>query len=362
MKVLFNSPNPGLHGGPPTHLPLLEQELRKHVQIESFHYGRRTDSETLMDKFFGRFRDLYLLHRRTRSVRPDIIHHNSAFDSRAILRDAPLVQLAKHHMVPIFIKVHGSHREAFGRMNLFMRLLRRSLLANVSGIGVLSEAERLEFVDNWPSLRSKVVVVKNVINPHFFQVARDESPTPTVLFVSRFIRQKGMFDLLEAIPLILKDIPTAKFIFVGSGRDARDFLDQVRSRNLGGAVNWIEHVSNEVTVQYYSSAWVLVFPSHFPEGMPMVVAEAMASGLPIVTTKTRFSTSYMIEGKHCLYTEIKDPRSIALEVLSLLKQKDLRDTLSQHSRTLAEEFTAPKVAGEFIRVYNRLLDSTEPLV
>ena len=93
----------------------------------------------------------------------------------------------------------------------------------------------------------------------------------------------------------------------------------------------------------------------------MVVAEAMASGLPIVTTKTRFSASYMIEGRHCLYSGIKDPLSIAHKVLSLLKQKDLRDRLSQQGRALAEEFTAPKVAGEFIEVYKRLLDSTGAL-
>jgi glycosyltransferase involved in cell wall biosynthesis len=201
------------------------------------------------------------------------------------------------------------------------------------------------------------MVVRNVIKPEFFQVARNEAVIPTVLFISRFVRQKGMFDLLDAIPYILKDIPTAKFIFVGSGLDAVDFRNQARSMNLDGSIEWIEHISNEETVQYYSSAWVLVFPSHFPEGMPMVVAEAMASGLPIVTTKTRFSASYMIEGTHCLYVGIKDPISIAQKIIALLKQNDLRDTLSQHGRALAEEFTAAKVAGEFVEVYKRLLDS-----
>jgi glycosyltransferase involved in cell wall biosynthesis len=354
MRVLFNSPNPNLQGGPPTHLPLLEHELRKYVDMELFHYGRQTDSETIMDKCFGRIRDLWLLHLQIRSFHPHVLHHNSAFDPRSILRDMPLVFLARYHRVPILIKVHGSHREAFGRLNPVLTLLRRFLLKNVSLLGVLSEAEKGEFVQTWPELKERLAVVKNIIKSEFFHVVRSESVFPSVLFLSRFVRNKGMFDLLEAIPEILLDMPEAKFTFIGSGPDAAEFCDEVIKRNLEKSVTWVEHIVNDESVRYYSFAWALVFPTRFPEGMPMVVAEAMAGGVPVVTTKTRFSNSYMLEGVHCLYIHPQTPGGIANKVVSILRDPDLRERMSNSNRELAHFFTAEQVSREFLALYKRI--------
>src|SRR6266536_788970 len=113
-RLLFNSPHPGLHGGPPTHLPLLEKELRKHVELEIFEYGRKTDSENTFDKLVGRTKDLIKLRAKISAFRPDVIHHNTAFDKRAIIRDAPLVWLAKQYDIPVVLKMHGSLDELSG--------------------------------------------------------------------------------------------------------------------------------------------------------------------------------------------------------------------------------------------------------
>src|SRR5689334_14007704 len=95
LRLLFNSPHPGLHGGPPTHLPLLEEKLREHVELETFEYGRKTDSENTFDKLVGRTKDLVKLQAKISGFRPDLIHHNTAFDTRAIIRDAALLWVAK---------------------------------------------------------------------------------------------------------------------------------------------------------------------------------------------------------------------------------------------------------------------------
>ena len=223
MKILFSCPNPTLQGGPATHLPILAQELHKYVRLETFTYYRKTDTETLLNKLIDRSKDLVDLHQKIRTFRPDIIHHNTAFDKRAFLRDAPLVWLAVYHNIPTLLKMHGSFDASFGNLGIPVNQLRNSMLTHAACIGVLSELEKQHFLASWPSLGQRVTVVKNIIKPEFFAVERRETPAPTLLFISRFIRQKGIFDLLDAIPGVCQHFPQAQFIFVGSGSEAAEF-------------------------------------------------------------------------------------------------------------------------------------------
>jgi glycosyltransferase involved in cell wall biosynthesis len=351
LSVFLNVPSPQLHGGPATHLPLLEKELRKHADLKVFEYGRKTDSETTLDKLVGRTKDLVKLRAKLSIVPPDVIHHNTAFDTRAIIRDAPLVWLARRYGIPVLLKMHGSLDELFGEVSPPVDRLRNVVLRNADCIGVLSEVERRKFLTAWPFLDGRIRVVKNIIKPDFYAIERREAEHPTVLFISRFIQQKGIFDLLDAIPGVLKQFPTTQFVFVGSGGDAGEFDAKVREKQLVPIVRRIGHLNNGDTVAFYSSAWTLVFPTHFPEGMPMVVAEAMAAGVPIITTRTNFSKSYMEEGEHCLYVERKDSASLRDQMVSLLGNRELRERMSKSNRQLAQSFRTEIVASEFLAIY-----------
>jgi glycosyltransferase involved in cell wall biosynthesis len=355
IKVLFSCPNPTLQGGPATHLPVLEKELHKYVRLETFTYYRKTDTETLMNKIVDRSKDLMDLHKKILAFRPDLIHHNTAFDRIAFLRDAPLAWLAAYHNIPTLLKMHGSFDVSFGKLGLPFSQLRDSMLKHAACIGVLSALEKQHFLARWPSLEGRVAVVKNIIKPTFFAVERREATAPTLLFISRFVRQKGMFDLLDAIPGVCKRFPQAQFIFVGGGSEAAEFDRIVKARQLHPYVTHLDHVSHEATAAFYASAWALVFPTHFPEGMPMVVAEAMAAGVPVITTRTKFSQSYMTERGHCLYVEQQNPAALEKAILCLLDAPQLRQHMSAQNRTLAQQFHTEIVTTEFLALYQGLV-------
>src|SRR5262249_40180127 len=216
----------------------------------------------------------------------------------------------KRSRTPVLLKMHGSLDELFGKVSKPVEWLRELVIRNADCIGVLSVVEMNKYLNTWSFLGKRVKVVKNIIKPEFYAVARRESDNPEVLFISRFIRQKGMFDLLDAIPGVLRKFPTARFVFIGSGSDAAQFDAQVQEAKLTTSIKRIDHLSNAATARFYASAWALVFPTYFPEGMPMVVAEAMAAGVPIITTRTNFSCSYMSAGNHCLFINAGDSNSI----------------------------------------------------
>jgi glycosyltransferase involved in cell wall biosynthesis len=351
IKILFGTLGPNIHGGISQVSPYLESQLRSRVMIKTFIFGRRSNSERLFDKIIGRFADLIKLTMSIQGLQPDLVHHNTAFDRKSIIRDVPLVFMLKLSGIPLFMMIHGSHRATFMKRGPIMNLLRSYLLNNINYIGVLSPLEKKEFCDQWPKLKEKIVVVKNIIRPEFFLTAREENDQPKILFVSRLIRKKGLFDLLEAMPHVLKEFPDAKFVILGSGPDSNEFDEAVRTKGLGPKLSRLEHIDNMETRGHYSRSWCLVFPTHYAEGMPMVVAEAMAAGCPVVTTRTRFSISYMEENKNCIYVEKENPVSIAEGIIRLLKDKDLRDDISRNNRKLAEKFTADKAVEEFMEIY-----------
>jgi glycosyltransferase involved in cell wall biosynthesis len=354
-RILFNTPNPWLQGGPPGHLPILEGKLRKHLELYNFDYGRKSDAETLSQKVFGRIRDLMRLRQIYRKISPDLIHLNSAFDRRSILRDAPLVLLAKSLRASIFLKIHGSLPEAFSETSWFLDRVRRIVLQNVDVIGVLSPIEQREFEDAFPDAQRKVCVVKNLVDAEFACVRRVEPVRPAILFLSRLVRGKGPFDLLRAIPLVLREEPTAEFIFAGDGEDAATFDAAVRHMNVESAVRRIPRTTRKECLELYAQAWMLVFPTYYPEGMPMVIAEAMTSGVPIIASPTRFSRSYMTEGVHILHCTPGDPEAIASRILQLCQDRQAREDMSRANRTLAATLLAEEnIVQDYLNIYRRL--------
>jgi glycosyltransferase involved in cell wall biosynthesis len=354
MKILFNAYNPALHGGPATHLRLLEEELMRQVEVRPFQYQRKSDTEPLPAKVLGRARDLARLHRLIVNERPDVVHHNSALDPRALFRDVPLSMLVRWHRVPLFLKFHGTSPETLASTSPLIRYGVHTLLDNASCIGVLSPLERTEMINAVPQVAEKVQTVKNIIDPEFFAAERSEHVSPLVLFVSRFVREKGMYDLLECVPAVLRKWPDANFVFIGSGPEDRTFDAEVSRRGLSKSVTHCPHMKNADTIRYYASAWVFAFPTEFPEGMPMVVAQALAVGVPLVTTRTRFSLSYMKEGRHCLYAGRRDPGALAEKIGMLLQDEAQRRRMSEANRLLAQEFSPGLVANEFLTIYRRL--------
>lgn len=86
----------------------------------------------------------------------------------------------------------------------------------------------------------------------------------------------------------------------------------------------------------------------------MVVAEAMATGTPIVTSRTRFCRSYDLEPKSCLCCDPNDPQSITQQVTMLLTEPVLRQEMSDSNRSFALKFRQEIVAREFLEIYERL--------
>ncbi|WP_165873438.1 glycosyltransferase family 4 protein [Parasulfuritortus cantonensis] len=107
---------------------------------------------------------------------------------------------------------------------------------------------------------------------------------PRILFLGRMVREKGIFDLLEAFHCLIKDGMTAQLVYAGDGTDRLILAKKVQEFGLQAHVQLLGPIPHGDIGALIQSAWAMVTPtrSEFPEGRCMSAMEALAIGTPVI--------------------------------------------------------------------------------
>lgn len=210
----------------------------------------------------------------------DVVHVHMAAQA-SYTRKALFVRKAKKAGKKVIIHQHAADFDEF-----FLKQsddTRRKDIKTVFGLAdkviVLSEEWEEFFAKNICDSNKIVVIHNGVIIPDYEKKSYDDHG---VLFLGRLGKRKGTYDLLKAIPLILKVVPDAMFYLGGDG-DVEEckkiatnacFADHLRF------LGWVLHNTKE---EYFKKCSTFILPSYH-EGMPISVLESMAYGLATVST------------------------------------------------------------------------------
>ena len=146
--------------------------------------------------------------------------------------------------------------------------------------------------------------------------ARRAGEVTRVLFLAHCTRDKGVFDALETVALANHAAGTARFRLRVAGsfvtaEEERDFHARVGRPDLRDAVEYVGFVAGEAKARELRGADVFLFPSYFAnEGQPLNLIEAMAHGLPVVTTRWR-GIPEMVPDHYAGLVEPRDPAAAA---------------------------------------------------
>lgn len=179
--------------------------------------------------------------------------------------------------------------------------------------------------------------------------ARDYGECRSVLFAGTWRKNKGIEDLVPAMQLLWRDRPNLTLTIFGAG-----VPDAAVLHAFGAAASRVRLVSaatDEEAARIYASAGLFVLPSLF-EGTPLVLMEAMASGLPIVTTRTCGMKDVIDDGRNGLLVPMRDPAAVAGALGRLAADAGLRAALGRAARAdAARSFTWDRVAQPVLETY-----------
>ena len=175
---------------------------------------------------------------------------------------------------------------------------------------------------------------------------------PRVLFCGRFSFYNGLHVLIEA----MREVPDASLILVGSGEKEMELRQQVKDLGMEDRTAFLGFLANEIYAVIYHVADLFVLPSIYrSEAFGIVGLEAMAAGLPLVTTELGTGTScYNINGETGFVVPPMDVRAMAEAIRMIIHNSDLSREMSENVRRRAGEFSLEKMQERYDGIFQNL--------
>jgi glycosyltransferase involved in cell wall biosynthesis len=293
----------------------------------------RIDLRNVMLAAYHGVKYLWLLLRR----KPDIVYMPVAQDRLAFLRDSLFLIPARLLSKQVVVHLHGGYFATFYRLaSPPMRSLIRYCLGRSARAIVLGTSLENMFEGILPPER--VRVIPNGIPDYFGDMRRHHSNNGhrrTILFLSTLVKEKGILDVIKALPTIANLVPDVRAVFAGEwyrAEDKRAAQEIVREFNLQSHVEFLGSVIPPQKNEVLREADLFVMPSK-NEGQPFAILEAMAAGLPVVSTNVGCIPETVINGVNGFIVKPGNADELACRIVSLLADGDLRRRMGEAGRS-----------------------------
>jgi glycosyltransferase involved in cell wall biosynthesis len=143
--------------------------------------------------------------------------------------------------------------------------------------------------------------------------------------------------LIRAIPLVLKEVPSVKFIIGGKGSEEEKLKNLAKELKISESVRFVGFIPNDELPKYLRTVDVYVSTSLSDAGISASTAEAMACGLPVIITKTGENEKWVKDGEGGYLIPIKNPKILAEKIIYLIKNEKLKKEFGKVNRTTIEE-------------------------
>ena len=192
----------------------------------------------------------------------------------------------------------------------------------------LSQIMRISEPAKW----DKFYIVRCGVNPDLYSVREEpRNAIPNILCVGRLVPAKGQHILLEACRVLKQEGLLFKVTIIGEGPDSRSLEQFTTINNLKDIVTFTGVLGQNTVREYYDKADIFVLAS-FAEGVPVVLMEAMAKEIPVISTRIT-GIPELIEHEHDgLLATPGDADDLALQIRKLLKNPELRCVFGRAGR------------------------------
>jgi glycosyltransferase involved in cell wall biosynthesis len=382
MKVIQVTPEfpPPLIGGGGYHVYNLTRELvRKGIEITVFTFNPAKDSSLMrktVETQFGKVRVYrfpafpiprtiypiapslipYLLKEE-----PDIIH---AHGYQFFTSDAAAI-MSKIKKKPLILTLHGFPR-GFSKMfhKAYFNLIGKRTLKTAKKIIAVSNKVMQEFkAIGVPEER--ITIIPNGVNLEEFNNALNgdnfrkslniKENEKLILSIGRLEEIKGFQYLIMALAKIQLETNPVKLVIAGPefnyGSQLRKLIVETRMEDK---VIFYGPIDGREKLEALAAADIAIVPSIY-EGFSIFLLEAMASGKPVIATKTGIAPELIQNGKNGFLINSGDVEDLSEKIATILGNNQLSSLMSQECKNTVKAFDWGKISGQVLAIYNQSL-------
>jgi glycosyltransferase involved in cell wall biosynthesis len=268
----------------------------------------------------------------------------------------------------VVVHLHGGYFETFFKKASWLRKKYIKFVFQYVDRGiVLGHCLKHLLEDVLP--QGKIDVVYNGVDTESFdkiESAKEENGKFRILFAGLLEESKGYFDLIKAVPILKKHYSEIE-VFLAGRWQANGFKEKVASyvqeNNLETQVKFLGVVTGEEKIKLFKSSDVFVLSTYFYlEGQPVVILEAMAAGLPVITTDRGSIKEMITHGENGFIISPRSPHQIAEKIALLIEDKDLRKRMGEVShRIVKERFSLNQYVESVVGVLERSFNKSAEL-
>jgi glycosyltransferase involved in cell wall biosynthesis len=187
--------------------------------------------------------------------------------------------------IPSIVTVHGVRAKRDKVTNLlqeiWLKIFSRLIFKMTKKVICLTNNDANEII-KYGAKREKIEIISNGININLFN--NGKSNEKYILWVGRYVEEKGLKYLVNAIEKLITEIPDIKVILVGDGPLKPEIIKSIKEKNLVTKFKFINNCSQIEIAKLMSKCEVFVLPS-LKEGFPKSLLEAMASRKPVIASR-----------------------------------------------------------------------------
>lgn len=231
-------------------------------------------------------------------------------------------------------------------------------------IVAVSEGIKEDLMKNFTIPEKKITVIYNPVDLKEIEMRLQENVdhpwfhngVPIIVSVGRLTKQKGYPYLIRAFFLVRRSLPCKLFI-IGEGEDKDRLIEMVSTLGIEPDIEFLGFQENPFKYMARSSIFVL---SSLYEGFGNVIVEAMALGLPVISTDCPSGPSEIIDDKkNGILVPVQNEHVLAQAIFEMLTDSRLRENLRKGGKLKANVFALEKITKDYRRLFRE--DSSSPL-
>ncbi len=339
---------------------ILNSKLKKHfclIHFDLSHHQNITklgkaSVRNILTPFLQYFKLIWYIFR----FKPAIIYMPSQQSTIGYLRDVPFILISKLFGKKVVLHLRGANfLNWYGNCNKIVKWVIRQTQNMIDAQIVLGNNLHLIFSPFMPE--DKIYVVPNGANYNYSDISGINDKI-NIAFLGNYVLSKGIIDYIKSATMLSEEYNGhVNFLMSGHRMDATCDTEMNKLINSNKKIQFINKgpLIGKKKMEYLQKSDIFVYPT-YNDGHPWVIIEAMAAGLPIISTDQGAIIESVLDRENGFIVEQNNPKQIAEKIQFLIDHPKIRIEMGNRSRELyLKNFTEETLVENFRNVFNAVL-------